>query len=218
MNSLYEVTPSYSLDIQYSVYDNHVNGNLVETKSGQYIKYKNSSYTKLLDLITVVNAKNTIVVNNEDKEIVLADTKIVELSPMQTNMDTILSLCNNVSYTDIGTTLRHYIMEFDDDEYSEFSKIDIYINLSNYSLNKMVLFYNQELPLNQNDFYAQEKKPRLEITYKPFKVITTPSSAITELFNETNYLTAAGNTYKASLKYSNYKVINQLNAFRLKKK
>lgn len=218
MNSVYDLTPTFSLDIQYCVFDNHVNGNLVENKSGKYFKVNNQSYTKLLNIETIVNAKNTIVVNHEDKVIVITDTKKIELSPIQTNMDTLLKLCKSIRAVDLGVTERHYILEFDDDEYSEFSQIDIYINLTNYSIKKLVLFYNQTLPLDQNDYYAEEKKPRLEITYKTFKKIANVTPAITELFNEPNYLIVFGDSYKCSNKYSNYKVINQISAYRFKKK
>lgn len=219
VNTLYANTFNYSLDMQYMVYDNYVNGNLIETKTGKYIKYNGSSYTKMLNIETIVNTKNTVVLNHEDNMLIITDSKKITLSPIQTNMDTILKMCSNIKFIDIGTTERRYTFVFNDNEdYSEYSKIEMYINLSNYSLKKLVLYYNQSLPLNRDDYSPKEKKPRLEIVYKTFKPIIDVNTSITELFNESNYLTLVGNNYKGTNQYSNYKVINQLSAYRFKKK
>ncbi len=212
---VYSATSMYSVDIQYSVFDNHSGGNLVEQKYGQYFKNKNLSYTKILNIETIVNTKITIVANNEDKVLVIADTRKIELSPIQTNIDTLLKLCDNIKIQDIGVTERYYSLDFGKDENTEFSKIDIYINLSNYSIKKLVMFYNETMPLTQNDYYGLEKKPRLEIVYKTF----TPMSKANELlFSESTYLNVVDNQYKGKGKYSGYKIMNQLQSVRFKKK
>jgi hypothetical protein len=218
MNTLYAITPSYSLDIQYMVFDNHINGNLIENKPGRYVKYKDATYAKLLGIETISSSKNTIVVNNEDAFLVIAEPKKGASSPVQANIDSVLNNCIDVKVNDVGKTERHYILEFDDSEFSEISRMDIYLNLSNYSLKKLVMFYNQSMQLDQNDYYAEEKKPRLEIIYKSFKQMPEVNQVIVDLFNPSNYVLETGDTYKPSKKYSSYKVINQLNAYRFKKK
>lgn len=215
VNDLYSSTASYSLDIQYSVYDNHTGGNLVEQKSGKYIKYQDMSYSKVLEIETVVNPKRTVVVNHEDKFIVITDTKKMSLSPLQTNVDSLLKWCSSIKVQDLGTTERHYTLNFTDDDEVEFSRIELYINLSNYSIKKMVLCYNQEMPLTQNDYYAKEKKPRLEIVYKTFTASPPVSAA---LFAEGTYVTQENNAYKGKGKTATYEVINQLQSVRFKKK
>lgn len=215
VNLVYLSTPIYSLDIQYSVFDNHVGGNLVEQKSGQYYKNKGLSYTKILNIETVVNAKTTVVVNNEDRVLLITDTKKIELSPIQTNVDTLLKMCNDIKTRDLGVTERFYSLDFGDNSNSEFSKIEIYINLTNYCIKKIIMYYNESMPLNQNDFYADEKKPRLEITYKTFKKMTTINES---LFTEATYLSLVDNKYKGKGKYSNYKIVNQLQSARFKNK
>ncbi|HEY1038241.1 MAG TPA: hypothetical protein VGF30_02500 [Bacteroidia bacterium] len=213
VNQLYAATSSFSLDIQYAVFDNHVGGNLVEEKSGKYYKNKELSYTKMLNIETIVSAGKTVVVNNDDHVLVITDNRKVELSPIQTNMDTLLKLCTEIKMKDVGTTLRHYSLFFGSS--SEFSQIDIDINLANYSIKKLVLFYNETLPLNQNDFYADEKRPRLEISYKAFNTTVAIDPSI---FSESTYVTLVDNKYKGKGKYISYKVINQLQAARFKKK
>ena len=215
VNRVYLATPAYSLDIQYSVFDNHVGGNMVEQKFGQYFKNKENSYTKLLNIETAVNPKTTVIANNEDRVLVITDTKKIELSPIQTNVDTLLKLCKDVKSKDIGATERFYTLDFGDNSGSEFSKIELYVNLSNYTIKKMVMYYDEAMQLNQNDFYAEEKKPRLEIVYKSFKPMATINEA---LFAENTYLTYSNNIYKGKGKYSNYKIINQMQSARFKKK
>jgi len=216
VNSLYASTASYSLDIQYTVFDNHTGGNLVEQKSGKYIRHQEMSYSKLLDVETIVNPKRTIVVNHEDRFIVIADTKKTELSPLQTDMGNLLGQCSNIIIRDVGSTERHYTLSFSEEESeSEFSKIELVINLTNYSIKKMTLYYNQEMPLTENDYYAKEKKPRLEIVYKTF---TSLSSVNPVMFAESAYVSETNSVYKGKGKCSAYEVINQLQSVRFKKK
>jgi hypothetical protein len=216
VNNLYASTASYSFDIQYTVFDSHAGGNLVEQKSGKYMKHQDMSYSKLLDIETIVNPKRTVIVNHEDKFIVITDTRKIELSPLQTDMETLLKQCSNINVRDVGSTERHYTLSFSDTEdESEFSKIEVVINLLNYSIKKMNLYYNQEMPLTENDYYAKEKKPLLEIVYKAF---TPLSSVNTALFAETAYVSESNAIYKGKGKCATYEVINQLQSVRFKKK
>lgn len=221
VNDLYAATASYSLDIQYTVFDSHAGGNLVEQKSGKYLKHGAQSYSKVLDVETIINPKRTLVVNHEDKFIVITDTRKVELSPLQADAATLLQLCTSIDVEEQGTSGRHYTLNFSEEEEHEFSKIEIFINLSDYSLKKMILYYNQEMPLDANDYYAKEKKPRLEIVYKSF---TSTASHNPSLFEESSYLntTLTGsevNTiYKGKGRCASYEIINQLQSVRFRKK
>lgn len=216
VNNVYATTPSYSMDIQYSVFDGHTGGNMVEQKSGKYIKHQDMSYSKLLDIETITNPKRTVIVNHEDKFIVIADTRKIELSPLEANPGNLLKQCSQIQVQDLGATERHYTLSFSEEEdESEFSKIEIVINLANYSIKKMTLCYNQEMQLTENDYYAKEKKPRLEIVYKSF---TPVSSLNTAMFTESTYVSETNSTYKGKGKCSSYEVINQLQSVRFKKK
>lgn len=225
VNDLYATTASYSLDIRYSVFDSHAGGNLVEQKSGKYLKHGAQSYSKVLDVETIINPKRTLIVNHEDKFIVINDTKKIELSPLQTDAGALLKLCSSIDVEEQGTSGRHYTLNFSEEEEHEFSKIEIFINLSDYSLKKMILYYNQEMPLDANDYYAKEKKPRLEIVYHSF---TPTASHNPALFEESSYLnikltsgpvvTEANTTYKGKGRCASYEIINQLQSVRFRKK
>lgn len=214
-NLLYASTPSFSMDIQYAVFDSHVGGNLVEQKTGTYVKHESMSYSKILNIETIINPKTTVIVNHDDKFIVITDTKKIELSPLQTNLDSLLKWCSSIKMQDIGVTERRYTMSFTEEEEDEFSKIELAINLSNNSIKKMTLYYNQEMPLTENDYYAKEKKPRLEITYKTFTPLSTVGSA---LFAESTYLNHVNTGYSGKGKTVSYEVINQQQSVRFKKK
>lgn len=215
VNDLYSATTSYSLDIQYSVFDSHAGGNLVEQKSGKYLRYQESSYSKVLDIETIVNPKRTIVVNHEDKFVVITDTKKISLSPLQTDVEKLLGLCSSIQVEDEGSAVRHYTLHFSADGDPEFSKIEIFINLGDYSIRKMVLYYNEEMPLDQNDYYAKEKKPRLEVVYRSFTPVTTASAV---LFSEATYISENNAVYRGKGKTASYEIINQLQSVRFKKK
>jgi|GEM_PF-1911633 len=225
VNDLYKATTSYSLDIRYSVFDSHTGGNLVEQKSGKYLKHGAMSYSKVLDVETIINPKRTLIVNHEDKFMVITDTRKIELSPLQADAATLLKLCTSIEVEEQGTSARHYTLNFSEEEEHEFSKIEIFINLSDYSLNKMILYYNQEMPLDANDYYAKEKKPRLEIVYKSFTPVASFNPAV---FEESTYLsetpasrpvvTEANTIYKGKGKCATYEIINQLQSVRFRKK
>lgn len=216
VNQLYAATVSYSLDIQYTVYDAHSGGNLVEQKQGKYIRHHDQSYSKLLEVETIVNPKHTIVVNHEDQFMVIADTRKMEALPMQADMAKLLAQCSNVVVKDLGASERRYTLRFsDEEEESEFSEIELVISLSNYSIRKLTLYYNQELPLTENDYQAKAKKPRLEIVYKSFTPLTTVNM---NLFAESAYLSESNGIYKGKGKNAAYEVINQLQSVRFKKK
>ncbi|MCZ8286080.1 MAG: hypothetical protein O9353_11560, partial [Bacteroidia bacterium] len=102
----------------------------------------------------------------------------------------------------------------ENEDESEFSKIEVVINLSNHSIKKMILYYNESLPLTENDYATKEKKPRLEIIYKTFTV--TPSLPSAQ-FTESTYLEEKGSIYRGKGKQSAYEVINQLQSVRFKK-
>jgi hypothetical protein len=215
VNNLYATTPSYSLDIQYTVFDDHQGGNLVEQKSGKYIKHQDMSYSKLLDVETIINPKKTVIVNHEDKFIVIADTRNIALSPLQTDAEGLLKQCSSIKVQDVGTTERHYTLSFSEtEEEAEFSKIELVINLTNYSIKKMTLYYNQEMPLTENDYYAKEKKPRLEIVYKTFSPMASVNTAT---FAESTYVSETNSVYKGKGKCTAYEVINQLQSVRFRK-
>jgi hypothetical protein len=221
VNDLYAATASYSLDIRYSVFDNHAGGNLVEQKSGKYLKHGALSYSKVLDVETIINPKRTLIVNHEDKFIVITDTKKIELSPLQTDAGALLKLCSSIEVEEQGTSVRHYTLNFSEEEGNEFSKIEVFINLSDYSLKKMILYYNQEMPLDENDYYAKEKKPRLEIVYTSFKPVTSLNPSF---FEESAYLSenptgsSTNVAYKGKGKCATYEIINQLQSVRFRKK
>lgn len=215
VNRLYASTVSYSLDIQYLVFDNHTAGNMVEQKAGKYVKSGERSYMQVLNTETIINKERTIVMNHEDKFILISDTKPLQISPLQTNVDTMLKWCSSIRVKETGSAERQYTLFFSEKEEIEFSKIEVVINLNDYSIRKLVLCYNQEMPLDENDYYAKEKKPRLEIVYKAFKPATSVNTA---LFTESTYVSYTNSTYKGIGKYAAYEVINQLQSVRFKKK
>ena len=172
VNANYITTPTFSMAMNYAVFDNHVNGNLVESKTGIYVKDGLRLYTRLLEIETIVTEKNTIVVNHEDNFLVITDTKKIELSPIQTNIDTLLKICSEVKLIELGKNERIYKLIYSvDDEFSEFSQIDLQINIVDYTIKKITLYYNQSTQMDNINFYAEEKKPRVEITYNPLKKI-----------------------------------------------
>jgi hypothetical protein len=214
VNDTYLKTNIYSLDILYNVYDNHKNGNLTESKNGIFIKSNSNSYSKLLDIETIVTPEMTIVIDNDEKGVVVADTKKNANIYSPAKLDTLLNYCSMIFATDISSTKRFYTLMFEGEE-QEMSRIDLLINLTNYRIEKIVFFYEQELPLNTTDYYAENKKPRLEILYNSF---VDKNKLGEQIFSKNNYIQKSNDTYTPLYKYKSYELINQLSSYRFKKR
>jgi hypothetical protein len=211
-NDYYAKTPNLSMDTYYMVFSEHDSQSLLEGKSGKYIKYGNNLYTKIDDIETLNINDKIISINQENKLISVGDNRIVEVNPILTNVDSILTMCNDIKMVSINANEKKYEFYFNDSDGSEFSRIDIQIDTKNSRYTKVVLFYQMSINLKA-DFYAEEKQPRLEVQYKNFKILTAEPL----LFDQSLYLVNDNGKLKPAPKYYNYKVSDLRNQTRIKK-
>ncbi|MBL7932301.1 MAG: hypothetical protein JNL60_10380 [Bacteroidia bacterium] len=202
-NEAYAKLEGISMDTYYIVYDDHQSKSALEGKNGSFIKYRENTYTMIDGIEMLSIGKMLISVNPDIKLITIGDNKPLELSPLQTNLDTILALCDDIKVEQAGMNEKKYKLYFKD-ELAEYSEMDVHIDTKNLRYVKIVLFYNTKMNLRK-DFYAEEKTPRLEIIYKNFKLVNQQP----EILNPDLYVLNIDGKLKPTGKYYNYKVSDQ---------
>ncbi len=210
-NLAYEKTPNLSMDTQYMVFGDQTSDELMEAKNGKYIKFENQVYTLVDDIETYTIKDKIISINQENRLISVGDHRASAADLMPMNVDSLLTLCEKIEVEQINATEKKYKLFFSPGDLPEFNRVDIHIDTKNYRFTRLVLFYAMEINL-KSDFYAEEKRPRLEIVYKNFKTL----SAEPLIFNEALYIVENQGKLKPAPKYYNYKVMDLRNQTRIK--
>lgn len=212
-NEAYSRIPGLSMDTYYIVYDDHKSQSAMEGKNGRYVKFREHVYTKIDGIETYAIDDKLISINPDNKQITVGDNKPWNLSPLQTNVDTLLTLCEDIKVEQVNAGEKKYKLYFDDSYGFEYSRIDIHIDTRNLRYVKIVLYYAMSMNLKQ-DFYAEGKQPRLEIVYKNFRQLEVEPS----LFNQELYIQSVNGKLKPASKYYNFKVSDLRNQTKIKTK
>lgn len=208
-NAAYSKLTGLSMDTYYAVYSDYQAQNMIEGKNGRYIKFNNLIYTKIDNIETYMMNDKIITINPDNRLIMVGDNKPLQLSPLETDSDSLLAQCSNIELEETNENEKTYKLYFDD-TYSEFSRIEISINLRDLRYKKIVMYYNAPVNLKQ-DFYGDAQQPRLEITYNNCKEL----NSLPPLFNEALYIVNNQGKLKPAPKYYNFRVSDLRNQTRL---
>lgn len=211
-NQVYENQKNFSMEMQYMVFSEYETQSALEAKSGKYVKFNKNTYTKIDDIETYDFNNVLVSLNHGDKLISVGDNDAIQLDPWQTNVDSLLTLCKEIKTEMVNANERKYILLFSEADHPEFTRVDIHIDTKNYRYTRLVLFYNIALNL-KSDFYAEEKQPRLEISYRNFK----PLTADPLIFRESLYVAEVNGKLKPAPKYYNYRITDLRKSTRIKK-
>lgn len=207
----YKNNPLLTVETNYMAFDEHDVSNLKESKNGFFAKNANSYYTKILNIETLSITDMIINIDHDDKRIVIGDNDAQQTNPFTENMDSLLLMCTSVDIKNVNATEKKYIMDFSENEYSEFDRIEFYIDIKNYRFNRIVLCFRAAMNLS-NDYQGQEKKPRLEIGYKNYKTAVLNKN----LLEKNNYIQEVNEKIVAVEKYKKYKIVDQRRKSRIK--
>lgn len=212
VNARYESEPNLSIDTYYMVYADHTTPTVLEGKPGKYVKFGKNYFTRVDDLDTYVIGNKIIAINPEDRMISVGDNTESTFPASIFNVDSLLELCRDVKLEQINAHERKYILFLDREDGGEFSRVDLQINTKELRFTRIVLFYTIELNL-KSDFYAEEKAPRLEVTYKNEKQLAVQPA----IFDESQYIVNSSNGLKPATRYHNYKLVDLRNQTRIKR-
>jgi len=209
VNAYYKANPLMTVETNYMAFDEHGPSNMRESKNGLYCRNADSYYTKILSIETLCTGNIIINVDHEDKLIVVADNKEKEMNPLNHNIDSLLLFCTDVNYKSINTAERIYTLDFSENDFSEYEKIDLVVDVKNYRYSKIILYYRAAMNLT-NDYQGEEKPPRLEISYKNYRtaVLSKP------LLEQSNYILVSSGKLMPANRFKKYQILDQRNKIR----
>jgi len=212
-NKAYTIHIGISMDTYYKVYSNHTAQSLIEAKNGKYLRFKAKSYTLIDNIETIELNSKIISIDKGMRQITVGDNKGEKGLILGGNLDSLLNLCEDVVLGDESANFRTWKLILGNSPSSEFSRVDVTIDIKNHRYSKIVLFYAISINL-KSDFYAEEEKPRIEIEYKNFKLLQDEPL----LFHESNYVVEADGKLIPSPSLKNYKLKDLRNSTMIKRK
>jgi hypothetical protein len=211
VHKYYQNNPQLTVDTYYMAFDNHQSGNFREGKSGAYVKNATSYYTKILNLETLCIPEMVINVDHSERMIVIGDNDASPVGPFALNLDSLFYLCSSIECKNLNANERKYSLDLSDNEFSEYDKIEITLDIKNFRFTTLAFYYRAEMNLT-NDYQGQEQQPRMEIAYKNYR--TTVSNKL--LLDKNAYILEAGGQVLSVGKYKSYKVLDQRKKNRIK--
>lgn len=206
VNAAYSKHQSLSMNVTYTLYSNYSSTVAHDKQKGVYMRQGDKYYSRLLGVETMNNGKTIIVTDHNDKVMLVADPPQTQKSPTPLDIDSMLATCGETKYSETKAGQKVYSMSFDKRKYLEYSKVDIYINSQTWLIDKIVLYYREQVSLDPDNDNALKEAPRVEITYS--SVITNPAFD-KEQFSENKFIASAGGKLKATGAYAGFEVINQ---------
>ncbi len=211
VRTYYHDHPELSVETNYKAFDDHQYSNLRESKNGLYAKNAKAYYTRIMQMEIIGFGNEIISVDHEDKQIILGDNDQPESSIFSQNLDSLLLFCTKVEYKDLGTNERRYIMDFSENEFSDYDKIEFDIDTKNFRYTRLVLYYRAAMNLT-SDYEQEAKQPRLEVTYRNYKTALTNSA----ILQKDNYVLEVNEKTVPVGKLKGYRIVDQRKKTRLK--
>lgn len=210
INQAYAQAPGVSIKTYYKVFTDHASGSMIEGKAGDYVKFRENIYTKIDGIETYLIGDKVISINRDIRQIMVGDNRPAA-RPLQPDLDTLLTLCTNIRLEQPDAATKNYKLFFGDG--GEFSRVDVLMDTRENRYRKITLYYAQEMNLQQ-DFYAEQRAPRLEITYAdPVFLQEEPA-----LFNSEHYILQADGKLKPAPAYYNFRIADLRSQTRIKTK
>jgi hypothetical protein len=204
---VFTTTPSYSININYKMYGNYTKTVAMEDFDGQMVKTNKDTYLKI---------NNTIFLTSETKKTnikIFEDEKVIEVSEKETNtlltnspvyIESFIKLFKNKTIVDKGD---YYLCTLTTDVITQvpYGKIELLINKDSFVITKQVLYFLAEYPFIDENGEQQKGNPKMVVTLSNFK--KEISEELAEVTDIKKYITKAGDSYKPSETYKEFKTI-----------
>lgn len=204
IRNYYETHPTITVETSYKAYEDFESMDLKEAKNGLFVKNGNMSYLKTMNVEIITTDSDVLSVDHDDKRIFVSDVTNIGKTVFTNNLDTLLLFCESVEYKNTGQNERKYTLYFDKEGFSEYAKIDYYVDTRSYRFTRIVLYFSVGIDIT-NSSNNEPKKPRLEIIYTNYR----ESIADNALLRRSTYLLENRGKLEAVGKYRFFKVIDQ---------
>lgn len=207
INEAYSKFTDLSMSITYNLYANFSATKTSETETGLYKQFGKLRYNKLKNIESIQNKEYLIVIDNEDKKIVIGNPVRFDYKKVtMIDLDSIFKSCSNIKLIDNIPEQKGYKLSFKPDIVSEHDAIELYFNRKTYLVEKLVFYYRRKIRVNENDENSPKEKPRLEIVFSKFNFHPEKDN---NLFLEASYFEKNKNKYYPVKKYVEYEIIDQ---------
>jgi len=207
INEAYSKFNDLSMNISYNLYKNYAATSPVETETGSYKQHGSLRYNKLKGTESLQNKEYLIIVDNEDKIIVVSNP--VKFNPGKITMvdlDKAFANCSSIQFIDNKTDQNGYKLTFKQNIVSEFDAIDLYFNKKSFLVERIVFYYREKISVNPEDESSLKEKPKLEIIFSNmnFKTISDLT-----FFSEDRFIEKRQGKYYPVSTLHEYEVIDQ---------
>lgn len=211
VHTYYSANPNLSMDTYYLAFEEHNSTAPKEASYGSMVRTPTSYYTKMLRVETLNTKNMIIVVDNEEKSVVVGDQGKWVNEPMIIPVDSLLLICSDIEVLNNGPNERKYSLFFDDADFSEYDQIDFCIDTKNNRFTKLILYYNAAMNITGN-YYGEDRQPRLEVQFKNYR--TTIQN--TGLLDQKNYVIESKGELTLAGRLKGYTLLDQRKKARLK--
>lgn len=207
INQAYISSKDMSMTISYTVFESHNSLVPIETSTGEYKQHGNFFYSKIQNVESLSNSTHYIVVDNEDKLIVVANPQKTTLNSVtMVDIEQSISMCSSVEYINLKGSSVGYKLNYNKNIASEYDVIEIYFSKQSFQVEKIIVFYRNKINFQTDNVNAIKDKPRLEIT---FSNITKKAITDVAFFSELRFVEQKKGKYYPVNTYREYELINQ---------
>lgn len=196
----YEKKESYSYKMNYSFYEKENDKKAIESFQGLVLKYGNIKYQKLNNVEFIDFGDKNVMLNHDDK--------LLQISKIENNNSPILikTFLNLFPTHEVVEQDSRFICTLSSKNISQtnISKVVIYINKKDYSLEKEEFVYFGKKEVSTQNKTTTINSPKLEILFLPRKIDDANDK---ELIKKANYYYSQGDKIVPSNKYKTYKLI-----------
>lgn len=196
----YYQTKEYSYTSHYKLYENENSNKVIEQKQGFILRKKGVNYQNLDNIESLSFKEVNLVINNIDKTIQITkndnSNSVLDLNHYLSSFP-IKKMFNNDLFWICELTVSKGMV-------SQYKKIKIYINKSDYSIHKQVFYFYVNQEIEKNKKKIKLNSPRLEIVLKKAKPNLKHHL---ELVKQENYFTIQNNKINLSNRLKKYKLI-----------
>jgi hypothetical protein len=202
INEAYKITSKISMNLVYTLYENHSTQTVLDKKEGEYKKDKNKYYNKLMNAETIVNGSQMLSIHSHEKAMVLSPSKPLQTADISgVNLEQLLKVYKKIDFINKSESEKIYVVYFKDGS-NILNKFEVHFNPKNYLITKLKLYYNRNIEFSE-DGKGTAQKPRLEIE---FNNIDTNPHIGEEVFSIEKYV-MTGKKPKLQPLYQHYKLI-----------
>lgn len=196
---------SYQVDLTYNLFENENSTKVIDQYVGSLFKNNLNIYNKVGIAEIVQTSEFSLLVNHEEKAILLNEPEGYLSENINFNFESVLSF---VDIKLAETNTDYWAIDLIAKEVSQlpYYKMTFYIDNKTYLLKKQVLYYFAQYDLNEKEEYDN---PRVEITYSKYRYDKFTISK--DVFKLEKYMILKENTYFPSSYCKNYEIVNNLN-------